>query len=49
MSAVAQRKRRAWRVAMGLVLLAVVGCGIGLWAVWSSFFPDPSRAWASGL
>ncbi len=40
MPAVAQGKQWAARVAIASVLLAVVGCGIGLVAAWPSLFPD---------
>src|SRR5438477_6315125 len=32
---------RVGRIAMGMGLLALVGCGIGLLAVWPRLLPDP--------
>ncbi len=40
-----QGKRWAPGVVIGSVLLALVGCGIGLWVAWPRLFPDP---WARG-
>ena len=45
MSGVVHGKRWATRVVIGSVLLALVGCGIGLWAAWPRLFPDP---WSQG-
>ena len=42
---VVQGKRWVARVAIGSVLLAVAGCGIGLWVARSRLFPDP---WTQG-
>ena len=42
MARVVQRRRRVPPVVIGSVLLAIVGCGVGLWAAWARLFPDPS-------
>ena len=41
MPGVVHGKRRVPRVLIGLVLLALVGCGIGLTLAWPRLFPDP--------